>query len=261
MNRNKNQRLTKEEKEQIKELTLDKKSLREIVRIMDLNLSTIYYQVRKFKPKQKKAFKPDGLSPQETGELVGAFAGDGSYYHTKAGRASHYKIRYSLCLSKDRIYSEHLSKLLNQLNLKTFLVTNRKGDSCELLVNSKDYGEFLKKFLSWEGKKTYSVCLKEPLEKYDVNFLKGFARGLMDTDGFVESSNVAIGCVSKGLIEGLLKIFDKFQIGYKLSKKVKEGRKDLFLVRVPRRFLDKYSCEISFSNPYKLQKLNSILKK
>jgi hypothetical protein len=66
MNRNKYQRLSKEEKEVIKKMTLDGKSLRELSRLMRLGITTIYYQVRKFKPKQRKEFIVN-LSEKEIG--------------------------------------------------------------------------------------------------------------------------------------------------------------------------------------------------
>lgn len=263
MNRNKYQRITKEEKEKIKRLSLDGKSLREISKIMNLGITTIYYQVRKFKPKQRKDFNPVGLNSEKIGELIGAFAGDGSYYPSIHKRICHHKIRYSLSFKKDKPYAEYLRTLLRQLNLNPFLIIsshNIEPDSIEILVNSRTYMEFIKKFLFWEGKKTYSVCLRSPLGEYNEDFLIGFARGLMDTDGFVELYNVSCGCVSKELIGNLTDIFNKLGISYKVSKRIKEGRRDLFLIRVPKGGLRKYHKLIGFSNPYKLNKLKQILK-
>ena len=81
MERKLNQRLSKEDKLTIKELTNKGRSLRDISKIMNLGITTIYYQVRKFKPRQRKNFVIN-ISEEEIGELTGAFAGDGSSYYS-----------------------------------------------------------------------------------------------------------------------------------------------------------------------------------
>nr|AQS31720.1 hypothetical protein [uncultured archaeon]AQS31822.1 hypothetical protein [uncultured archaeon] len=259
MKRKRYQRISKEDKEKIKCLVLKGKSLREISKILDVGITTIYYNTRKFRPRRKEKFVAN-LTEEKLGELMGAFAGDGSYYVSKHGRSSHHKVRYSLSLSKDLAYSEYLIDLLKNLKLNPFLIKNVKGGAIEVLVNSKDYSEFIRKFLSWENKKTYSVRLKHELASYDDKFLIGFARGLMDTDGFVEVSNVSCGCVSEQLIKNLGRIFDRFGIRYKMSRKIREPkRKDLFLVRVYRESLKDYFGLIGFSNRYKFDALNKIL--
>ena len=80
MKRKPNKRLLTKDKLLIKRLTNNGKSLRYISKIMSLGITTIYYQVRKFKPRQRKDFIV-GLTDFEIGELIWAFAGDGSYGH------------------------------------------------------------------------------------------------------------------------------------------------------------------------------------
>lgn len=70
MKRRINQRLSKEDKLLIKTLTNKGKSLRYISKLTNLGITTIYYQVRKFKPKQRRELLVS-LSEEKIGELMG----------------------------------------------------------------------------------------------------------------------------------------------------------------------------------------------
>lgn len=260
MNRKKYQRLSKKEIKLIKKLTLERKSLRNVAKITGLTITTIYYQVRKFKPKQKREFSIK-LNDEETGELIGAFAGDGSYYHScpTGSRSSHYRIKYTLSLYKDLKYAEHIKRLLEKTNLNVFLLKSISNNTVDVLVNSKCLISFIKNFLLWDGRKTYTVRLRLDLKKYSRSFIIGFARGLMDTEGFVEVSNVSCACTSKSLIKNLTGIFDILNIKYKLSERTREGRHKLFLIRVYKKSLKKYFNYIGFSNKYKSDALKRII--
>ena len=255
----KNKRLNKNEKVKIKELTIAGKSLREVSQSTGFGITTIYYHTRKFKSKQIKEFLIT-LSEEKIGELMGAFAGDGSYYYSHHGRSGHHRVRYSLSLLKDKEYAEYLIGLLKKLNLNSFLFRKEKDNAIEVAVNSKKYIEFIREFLIWEGKKSYSVRLKNNFNTYNKKFLIGFARGLMDTDGFIEVSNVSCGCISERLIKNILDIFDAFGIKYKFSERIRNGRRNLFLVRVYRESLSDYAKIIGFSNRYKRERLQKIIK-
>lgn len=115
----KNQRLTKDEILTIKKLTYEGKSLNYLSKLLDLDKTTIYYQVRKFKPRIKKDFVVN-LNDFQIGELIGAFAGDGNYSHKEYDknfpkRSSHHKIRYSLTFSKEKEYADYLKRLLENV--------------------------------------------------------------------------------------------------------------------------------------------------
>ena len=257
MNRNKYQRLSKEEKEFIKQKTLEGKSLRKLAKLMNLGITTIYYHVRKFKPKQTKEFLIN-LPEEKIGEIMGAFAGDGSYYYW----VGHHTIRFSLSISRDMQYAKYLMDLLRQLNLNPFLFKKEKENAMDIAVHSKSFIEFIRKFLVWEGKKSPSIRLKYDLNKYGEDFLKGFVRGLMDTDGYVEVSNVSCASISERLIKNLLEIFDKFELKYKFSIRIKKlPQKNIFLVRVYRCSLEDYRDLFGFANKYKFDKLKWILNK
>jgi len=261
MNRNKYSRLIIDEKEKIKELTLGGKSLRQISRIMNLGITTIYYHVRKLKGKQRKNFKCE-LSDFEIGELVGAFAGDGSFYHDTYGRSSHYSVSYYLSYKDDQDYAKYLTVLLKKMSLNPMIFFSKhKGELSKitLRVSSKDFYNLIKNYLVWEGKKTYSVRLKEDVSNYNDEFLKGFIRGLMDTDGFVEPYNPAFGVVSKKLSLDFRNILDIFKVKYsfRVKRDKRNNRKDLYFCRICGESRKRYYELFSFSN---LRKQNALLK-
>ncbi len=138
---------------------------------------------------------------------------------------------------------------------------SKKDNKIDLTINSKDFYEFIKGYLIWDTNKTLSIRLKDKLSNYSNEFLIGFTRGLMDTDGFLNDSNVVCACISIKLMDNLAEIFAKFNI--KTSRTVvkgKENKKDLFYVRVLKEGLTEYQNLVGFSNGYKQEKLKNILK-
>lgn len=264
MNRKKYQRLSSEYLEVIKKLTKRGESLNHIAKITGLGKTTIYYQTRKFKPKLKKDFIVQ-LNNFQIGELIGAFAGDGSYYHKKRNpplkSSYHHRVRFHLSFKSDKKYGKYLFRLLKGCNLNPFYIIKPESGRLDLSISSKEFIEFIKNFIIWDDNKTYSIRLKSKLTDYPPEFIMGFARGLMDTDGYVEISNVSCACISKRLIKNLTEIFDLFNIKYKLSIRIRAGRKKLYLVRVYRESLEGYLKIIGFSNDYKLIAINKIINK
>ena len=140
----------------------------------------------------------------------------------------------------------------------------------EIRICSIRFLEFIKDHLIWENykgsiqkyknskTKTYSVRLKYKLENYSHEFLLGFVRGLMDTDGFVKSNNIGCGVVSKKLIQNLEKILLKNEIitNIKVIKRP-PNRRDLYLLIINKTYLNIYSEKIGFSN---IRKNNELLK-
>ena len=256
----KNQRLSSEDLLLIRKLTDEGKSLNFISKEMGLLKTTIYYQVRKFKPRIKKEFIVN-LNDFQIGELMGAFAGDGSYFHRRYDnsfpkRSSHYRIAYFLTYSKEIEYAMYIKELLKSLNLNPF--SYKHQGTMAVAVNSKEYAEFIKNYLIWEKNKTLSIMLRKDID-YSDDFLRGFARGLMDTDGYVEISNVSCACVSKELINNLVNIFERYGLKYKLTEKHRDGKNILFLVRVYRDSLERYKEKIGFSNNHKIVSINKII--
>ncbi|NCO11018.1 hypothetical protein CO038_04220 [Candidatus Pacearchaeota archaeon CG_4_9_14_0_2_um_filter_39_13] len=259
----KNRRFSTEEILLIKRLTDEGKSLNYLSRLFSVGKSTLYYQIRKFKPRIKKEFLVR-LSDFHIGELIGAFAGDGNYSHQRydrrfPSRPTHHRIRYFLTFSKEREYAEYLKNLLAKLNLNPYIM-NRNESVLILTVNSKEYIDFIKTYLTWDKDKTFSIRLKKNISEYSDNFLRGFARGLMDTDGFLNPGNAVCACISKELINNLSEIFTSFDLNIKRRVLIRKGNsRPLYFVRVRRKSLERYGDVIGFSNKAKAQSLDNII--
>lgn len=259
-------RLSLEEKEQIRQLTSNGKSLRQIQRLMGLGITTIYYQVRKFKPKMHKDFNVGELTDFEIGELMGAFAGDGSFYHKKydsiKNNDSRYRTRYHLSLVTDINYLNYLSDLLKKMNLNPIISHREEDNSIVLNINSKDFYKLIREYLTWEEDKTFTIRLLKPIQIYSEDFLRGFARGLMDTDGFLNEGNAGCACISEELINNLAGVYKLYNFDISRSRIIRDGnRRPIFYIRVLRKSLKNFGEKIGFSNSHKREKLNSVLNK
>ncbi|MFH1376650.1 MAG: LAGLIDADG family homing endonuclease [Candidatus Woesearchaeota archaeon] len=249
---------------EIKKLSNIGLSLRSIQNLTNTSLSTIQYHVnRKSDRKRIKQIKLPS-SDFVKGELIGAFAGDGSYFHDKSRRGGNHNIRFYLSYRDDKKYVEYLSSILKDMGLSVSLYTTKfmgKPSCLYISTRSVELLKFIQTDLCWEKPKTYSVRLRKDKE-HSKDFLCGFARGLMDTDGFVESCSVACGSVSNELIEDLKDILFKIDIVPKITVKRRGGnQKDLYLLRIPSRYLKSYFENIGFSNPRKNKRLIEILDK
>lgn len=256
-------RLSNEKISKIKNLSLEGMSLREIQKRTRLPLSTIQYH----SPKRKKGRIKIVKIPKSNftiGEIMGAFAGDGYAHTIISGRTHNHFVRFFLSYDKDQAYAKYLFNLLRKMNLNPHIYNTKykgKYSKIEVRVSSIKFKEFISNYLKWRDKKKYTVSLREGINYYNKDFLRGFIRGLMDTDGFVEVYNVAFGVVSKKLALNFRDILNEFKVecSFKVRKDKRENRKDLYLCRVPRRNLDRFNDLFSFSNPRKLNSLMNIL--
>ena len=177
-------------------------------------------------------------------------------------KGGQYRIRYHLSLKDDKPYAEYLKNLLIKMNLNPHLFIRDSNNTIDVAVSSIDYINFIKKYLKWNEDKTFSVRLKHTIDNYSIEFLKGFARGLMDTDGFLNPGNAVCACISKKLIDNLSDIFIKFGLSITRSVNIRGGnRRPLYYVRVRRESFEKYIKLIGFSNEYKAQQSNVIIRK
>lgn len=262
----KNQRFSSEELFLIRKLTDDGKSLAHLSQLLCVGKPTIYYQVRKFKPRIKKDFIVN-LEEFQIGELIGAFAGDGSYVcclndKKDMNRGRQHRIRYHISLRDEYPYAEYLASMLKQINLNPHLFNSEKRGVVDVQVSSVEFISFIKEYLIWERDKTLTVRLRRNILEYSDIFLRGFARGLMDTDGFLNTSNASCACISLELINNLSDIFKKFNLEITRTVSIRGGNtRPLHFVRVRRKSLDDFNKFIGFSNSHKKMRLNQILAK
>lgn len=188
-------RLTKNEKDKIITLIKDGASLNKISKLTGKAKSTLYYHYEQIKGKKCKPINFN-LSEEDLGEFLGIFAGDGGFYLDKNYK---YKISFYTGFS-DKEYNQSLISFFSQLFNKAPDNYSRKSDHIFILCyRSKDIYKLIKNYLEWEGKKTYSVKLKDL--SHSKPFYLGFLRGLFDTDGnfYAPKKRISYGTVSKNL--------------------------------------------------------------
>lgn len=181
------------------------KSLNKIVAETGLPKTTIYYYFRKIKGPTVKAVKVNFNNESDLGEFLGVFAGDGNFY------LDTYRYRISFCLNiNEKIYLHSLADFLTKaFSKKPMIFIDSKYNRVYIRYYSKTIYNFLKKFLAWDDYKTATIRLKGKIRDYNTNFLVGFLRGLIDTDGSISKNRISYGTVSKKLakqVEEILKI-------------------------------------------------------
>jgi hypothetical protein len=191
-------RLTEEQKKLIRKLAKNGFSLNFIAKKIRLPKSVVYYWFRKTVGRKMIVVKIDNSLEEEIGEIVGAFAGDGNFYLD-----SNYRYRIRFYLSSDEMeYAKNLNNLLKKVYGKEGNIISYRN-MVIIDIFGKAIIEHIKNFLEWKGKKTYSVKLKSKPSSYSLNFLKGFCRGLIATEGWILKNNLMVSCVSKQLIDNL----------------------------------------------------------
>ena len=158
-------------------------------------------------------------------------SGDGTFSKDKRG---HYKIRFSIGYY-EKEYAQILeNKMLTWFNKKPHKYYSYfKGNLSAIILsyNSKIIYELIQKYLYWEGKKTYSIKLKElNLNNHDFN--KGYLRGLIDTDGsyYAPKRRLSYSTVSKQLADQVIIIIEKILIKPKVYIIKKPGNADLYTI-------------------------------
>jgi hypothetical protein len=204
-------RLNGSQIQSIKQLSKKGKSIRQISNTLNINMTTVYYYTRKENGLKIRQPKFDTLNDSEIGEIIGAFAGDGSYCYSSTGRSGNHNVRFHF--GKGDPYIERLNVILSKAQLNTFIYpTKRNG--MDLKMNSLSLISMIKGYLSWDGKKTYSVRLKS--REQSEFFLTGFFIGLMRTDGFI-GKRLSLSSTSKHLAEDFSYALKRLNIEFKTS--------------------------------------------
>jgi len=122
-------------------------------------------------------------------------------------------------------YAEKIKNLITRVYGRTATIYPQ-GKMFIVQISSKAIINNIKEFLIWDSNKTYSVQLKNPIDKYSKNFLKGFCRGLIKADGWITKNNLMISCTSDELMNDLSKSLEILKLPHlKTSWKRKDERK------------------------------------
>ncbi len=139
------------------------------------------------------------------GIFIGLWAGDGSKF--RDGPSYTVKIHMN---KKDVVLLEFIRDWILRLFAKKFRYVAEKETNRGLIVfSSKFIYNFLDDYLAYEDNKTLTVCLKDKLSFYSIDFLRGFVLGLTLSDGYIKERFVFTS-ISKRLAKNafsILKIF------------------------------------------------------
>ncbi len=171
------------------------------------------------------------------GEFIGLIAGDGgqSYYAKK----SVYKVRLYLSSNQHSLV-RHIISLFQTLFSITPRVYNhqyrsRPYNMISIEIESKKIYEMIMEYLSWDKTKRRSKTIHlNNLESYATDFLCGFARGLIESDGWVSHNQIGFKSTSKLLAVNFYTIIRKVGSNPKFLKRAdRRGNRSLaYLVTI-----------------------------
>lgn len=236
----------------------DGSSLNKVVSKFNLPKSTAYYYMKKIRGKKTKDVVLNE-DKEKIGEFVGIFSGDGSFFFDK--KRGNYNINI-YTWDKEEKYANYIKKLISDIFVNS-TVRNYEGNSviCTRIQRKFAY-LLLKQYLNWiKGEKTYTVNLKEDINDFDKQFLRGFVRGLIDTDGSVDTyGRIEFSSCSKNLCANMKKSLEILGFNPVMWKRNRApSRKDIFSVVIKRKELSKYIEDINFGSEYKFEKAVKML--
>lgn len=222
-------RLTKLQLNQMQNLIRQGKSLNQISKKLNIGKTTIYYHMRQLVGRKIKQITIDRSSEEKIGEFVGLFAGDGSYFFEK--RKYLHQIRIHLNKNEKEII-KHYKKIIEDIFHKSPNLYYTKS-LVILEIKSKVVIDFLKCYLEWRKKKTFTVELKD-YKKLSVHFIKGFLRGLIDSDGYVRQNRreIYFGTTSFGLNKNFTDSLKLMNFNFKCYTQVRQNRHIFYKTRL-----------------------------
>ncbi len=198
------------------------KSLNEISRKLGLPKTTIYYHTRKTFGRYYKEPYFNSKLEAELGEFVGAFVGDGNFYHTYNGD---YQIRFFLGPG-ERGYANRLSRIIYKLFKKNSSIWYYHSHHLfRLTVYGKHIYKILEDELYFTHDKSFTVRLRKDLSYYSDKFLRYFVGGLISTDGTVSERRVLFYTISPFLAIQYRQALKKF--GIETSLYARKEQKEL----------------------------------
>ncbi len=156
------------------------------------------------------------------GEFIGIIAGDGgqSHYNKKGA----YKVRIYLS-SNQSFLLRHVIGLFQTLFSITPRVynhqyRNRPYNMVSIEIESKKIYETITEYLTWSTleRRSKTINLNTP-ELYSTDFLCGFAKGLIESDGWVYSNQVGLKSTSKSLAVNFYNILRKLGFNPRFVKR------------------------------------------
>ncbi len=176
-------RLSNQEKKQLKALVKRGYSLNSISNKTGLSKSTIYYNISKLTKKMSK-INIQKLSEWEKGYITGLFFGDGNLY---LGKRSQYRVVFNFSKLETNIVN-NLIKLIEKAESKA-TVTNPK-EMKRITCTSKQLYSFMKIQSLYVRKRKGDKWIMKKIDilnfsKWNKDYKFGFVGGLIDSDGCI----------------------------------------------------------------------------
>ena len=226
----------------VKEMINQNKSLNVISNKLGLGKTTIYYYMRKIKGRKYIPIKLNLRSKECIGEIIGIFSGDGHYVNDKKRWDRRIRIYFNINEPKLVEYYKNSIKILINKN-PTVLI----GNSVKILqITSKSFCDFILSYVTFGSRKVLTIQLQNKNLLKNKPFVKGFLRGLTDSDGYVRKGRKEIyyGSISKNLFNDFLEGLNLFGFKYKTYVQKRAGCSDFYKVRLSKEEVDKFNSMI-----------------
>ena len=223
-------RLTKKERDWIIQLILKGNTLNSIVKTTEKSKTTIYYYFRKIRGRVSYPIKINTRNEELIGEFIGLFAGDGCSDKTKT-----YQYRVYLCFNilEESFVKELIKEVLLPLFGRKPMIF-KQGNRLNLCYYSREIHNLIHSYLEWDKnhRKTHSVRLRKT--PYPSQFIIGFIRGCLDSDGYFSDKKITFASSSPFLIEDIKKFLEYLDINYHHSiyKEKRANRKDMHHINI-----------------------------
>lgn len=227
--------MSENQKNSIKKLALQDVSLNKISRELKLPKTTVYYWTRKVIGRKIKQIIFN-FNDEDLSEFLGVFAGDGYAKFDISG----YKYNVLFFFNKNnKQYIDRFKAFLFQIFGKYPInFTVDKDNTVILKFQSKLIFCLIKKYLDWKcfgikGSKARTIQLNK--KNCSKNFIIGFLRGCLDSDGhFSKEKGAIFATVSLSLAETIRSFLRKlgFNPKFKERKDKRPNRHPIFIIRV-----------------------------
>ena len=201
----------------------------DIKRVRCIQINNLLSLITKIKGRKIKQIEFRNIPDDEIGEIIGAFAGDGNFYKDKN---YHYTVQFLFGYCSEAYARSFEQLLINSFDKKPLRCRAGAGEFA-LRYYSKKLYLWIRERLDWEGKKTYSVRLRD-LNSHNKQFLIGFLRGLLDTDGHAVKKyrQIHFNTVSQRLANQISEILNTLYIQNRLSSSIQPGKARIYDIRV-----------------------------
>ena len=193
-------RLSSQETERISALVNEGKSLKKIAKILGKGKTTVYYHFRKIKGTTMKPVVLNLQNDEHVGEFIGLFAGDGT---AQVDKNNIYRVIFCLHRKELAFVQELTEQVLFPMFGKRPGIRIR-GNRLFASYSSKEIFKVVHQYLDWDRTRfrTYSVHLKSVT--HSLQFMRGFLRGCLDSDGYVAPTKIVFASVSYPLISNMV---------------------------------------------------------